>query len=111
MENNNNHDRYFRELLKGTGREMPFSDFEDELMTEIRAENQKRDSFIRNVKLSWLFFFLGMISGIILVIISPGMTEGSVYDPGNIIYAGIIFICLFILLFAEKLYRISFHRE
>jgi len=109
--NNNNHDSYFRELLSGSRRDMPFSDFEDELMSEIRREYEKNSSFIKNIKLSWLFFFLGMISGMILVIITPGLAEGSSDVQVNFIYAGIIFICLFILLFTEKLFSISFHRK
>ncbi len=107
MENNNNHDSYFRELLSGNSREMPFSDFEDELMSEIRMEHEKRNSFLKNIKLSWLFFILGMISGITLVIITPGITEESADLPGNMVYAAIIFICLILLLFAEKLVSIS----
>lgn len=110
MEKNNNHDKYFRELLSGSSREMPFSDFEEELMSEIGREHEKKDSIIRNIKLSWLFFFLGLISGITLVVVTPKLTEGFAALNGNIIYTAIIFICLFIILFAEKLLRISLHR-
>lgn len=110
MEKNNNHDKNFRELLSGSSREMPFSDFEEELMSEIGREHEKKNSVIRNIKLSWLFFFLGLISGITLVIITPKLTEGSAALHWNLIYAAIIFICLFIILFAEKLLSISFHR-
>jgi len=111
MEKNNKHDKYFRELLSGSRREMPFSDFEEELMSDIHREHEKKNSVIRNIKLSWLFFFIGMVSGITLVIVTPKITEGSAYFPGNLIYAVIILICLFILLFAEKLYTISLRRN
>ena len=111
MEKNNNHDQYFRELLSGSSREMPFSDFEEELMSEIGREHEKKNSITRNIKLSWLFFFLGMVSGITLVIVTPKLTEGSTASNGNLIYASIIFICFFIILFAEKLLRISFYRD
>ncbi|MDT8402771.1 MAG: hypothetical protein RQ743_13870 [Bacteroidales bacterium] len=111
MEKNNNHDKYFRELLSGRRKEMPFSDFEDELMTEIRREHARNNSQVKNIKLSWIFFFLGMVAGIVLVIISPVLSEGSAVVDENFIYAGIVFICLFILLFAEKLYTISFRRN
>ena len=110
MEKNNNHDKYFRELLSGSSREMPFSDFEEELMSDIGREHEKKNSIIRNIKLSWLFFILGLVSGITLAIVTPGLTEGSAAFQGNLLYAAIILICLFIILFAEKLLRISFHR-
>ncbi|MFO7756203.1 MAG: hypothetical protein R6V34_09485, partial [Bacteroidales bacterium] len=70
MEKNNNHDKYFRELLSDGNREMPFNDFEDELMAEIRSEQEKRNSLLRNIRLSWLFFILGLVSGIALVLVS-----------------------------------------
>lgn len=111
MENNNNHDKYFRKLLSGSRQEMPFSDFEDELMTEIRREHARNNSLVRNIKLSWLFFFLGLVAGIVLVIISPALSGGSAGVDENFIYAGVVFICLFILLFAEKLYTISLRRN
>ncbi len=108
MEKNNNHDKYFRELLSDGNREMPFNDFEDELMAEIRSEQEKRNSLLRNIRLSWLFFILGLVSGIALVLVSssPGISTGGNL-PGTFVYTAIIFICLFILLFAEKLISIS----
>ncbi|HDZ40104.1 MAG: hypothetical protein JRJ57_08200 [Deltaproteobacteria bacterium] len=111
MENNNNHDKYFRDMLSGNGREMPFSDFEDKLMSEICREHERNNSFIKNIKLSWLFFFLGLVSGIVLVIITPGFSESYADLDGDLLYGAIIFICLFILLFAEKLFRLSFNRH
>jgi hypothetical protein len=110
MENNNNHDKYFRELLSGSSREMPFSDFEEELMSEIGREHEKKNSITRNIKLSWLFFILGLVSGITLAVVTPRLTEGSAALQGDLMYAAIILICLFIILFAEKLLRISFPR-
>ncbi len=108
MEKNNNHDKYFRELLSDGNMEMPFNDFEDELMAEIRSEQEKRSSLLRNIRLSWLFFILGLVSGIALVLVSSSPGISTVENlPGTFVYTAIIFICLFILLFAEKLISIS----
>ncbi len=113
MEKNYNNDRYFRELLSGSTREMPFSDFEDELIAEIRMEHEKKHLFLRNIKLSWLFFILGMLSGIAIVVVLSFFNDTPSFSflSDNILSAAIIFICLAILLFAEKLFKISFMQD
>ncbi len=113
MEKNNNHDSYFRELLSGSGREMPFSDFEDELMAEIRMEHEKKHLFLRNIKLSWLFFIMGMLSGITIVVVLSFFNDNQSFTliSDNLLPVVIIFVCLTIILFAEKLVKISFVRD
>ena len=111
MENNNNHDKYFRELLQGNHREMPFNDFEDELMDEIAAEHERKNSFLKNIKLSWLFFFFGIISGIVLAVLSNGVTEGSGGLQENLVYALAIIFCLIIVFLADNLFRLSFRHN
>ena len=113
MEKNNNHDSYFRELLSGSSREMPFSDFEDELMAEIRMEHEKKHLFLRNIKLSWLFFIMGMLSGITIVVVLSFFNDNQSFTliSDNLLPVVIIFACLTIILFAEKLVKISFVRD
>lgn len=113
MEKNNNHDRFFRELLSDNRREMPFSDFEEELMAEIHLEHEKKNSIQRNIKLSWLFFILGMLSGIATVVVLSIYTDikSFTFISDNYLPVIIIFICLTIILFAEKLVKISFRRD
>ncbi|MBN1388865.1 MAG: hypothetical protein JW965_10480 [Bacteroidales bacterium] len=113
MEKNNNHDRFFRELLSDSSREMPFSDFEDEVMAEIRMEYEKKFSGRRNIRLSWLFFILGMLSGIATVFVMSfySANQPFAFISDNLLPVGIVFICLTIILFAEKLVKISFRRD
>ena len=113
MENNNNHDRFFRELLSDSGKEMPFSDFEDDLMSEIRLTYEKKYSIRKNIKLSWLFFILGMLSGIATVVILSfyGDNKSFAFMSDNLLPVVIIFFCLTIILLAEKLIKISFRRD
>ena len=113
MENSNNHQRFFRELLSDSGRQMPFSDFEDDLIAEIRLEYEKKYSVRKNIKLSWLFFILGMISGIATVVVLSFFNDNQLFafTSKNLLPVVIIFICLTIILFAEKLVKISFRRD
>ena len=113
MGRNNNSDKYFRELLSDSSREMPFGDFEDDLMTEIHMEHEKRSSFLKNIKISWIFFFLGMLSGIAVVVFSMISADeesvSGVIDNYSLLI--IIPLCLCILLFAEKLVKSSIIRN
>ena len=113
MENSNNHQRFFRELLSDSGRQMPFSDFEDDLIAEIRHEYEKKYSVRKNIKLSWLFFILGMLSGIAIVVVLSFYSgnQSLAFLSDNLLPVVIIFICLTIILFAEKLVKISFRRD
>ena len=60
-------DIQLQNILSKSRKEMPFHDFEDELMIEIYKERDRKHSVLRNIKLSWLFFIIGMISGIALI--------------------------------------------
>jgi len=113
MEKNNNHDRFFRELLSDSGKGMPFSDFEDDLMAQIRMEHEKRSSVKRNIQLSWLFFILGMLSGIATVVALSLYSDikSFAFMPNNFLLPVIIFICLTLILFAERLVKISFRHD
>ncbi|MFP4489597.1 MAG: hypothetical protein ACLFN1_09875 [Bacteroidales bacterium] len=113
MEKNNNHDKYFRDLLSDGNRKMPFNDFEDELMAGIHREHEKSKSVLRNIRLSWIFFFLGLLSGIALVLTPQSLTllSGQNLLESIIPVAAIIVSCLIIIFFLEKLIGISFARK
>jgi len=100
-------------ILSKSRKEMPFRDFEDELMIEIFKEGDRKRSVLKNIKLSWLFFIIGLISGIALISV-PSLLNETAADFTS--YAAILSIlmialCLIILLFAEKLIRFSFFRD
>jgi hypothetical protein len=99
-------------LLKGR-KEIPFPDFENEIMVEIHKEHDRKRSILKNIKLSWFFFIIGMISGITLVSILPLIYESTEEASSNIFLLSILIIaiCMIILLFAEKLIKFSFFKK
>ena len=106
-------DIQLQNILSKSRKEMPFRDFEDELMIEIFKEGDRKRSVLKNIKLSWLFFIIGLISGIALISV-PSLLNETAADFTS--YAAILSIlmialCLIILLFAEKLIRFSFFRD
>ena len=106
-------DIQLKNILSKSRKEMPFHDFEDELMIEIYKERDRKRSVLKNIKLSWLFFIIGMISGIALISIPSLINETAADFTSYVAILSILMIalCLIILLFAEKLIRFSFFRE
>ena len=106
-------DIQLKNILSKSRKEMPFNDFEDELMIEIYKERDRKRSVLKNIKLSWMFFIIGMISGIALISIPSFLNETAADFTSYVAILSILMIalCLIILLFAEKLIRFSFFRE
>jgi hypothetical protein len=58
-------------MLSKSRLEVPFPDFEDKIMGLIEKKLSKKVSISRDIKLSWIFFILGTIFGIIVTILLP----------------------------------------
>jgi len=64
-------DTFFREIMSKSRLELPFSDFEDNVMLQIECQN----AVSKELKLSWIFFILGSVFGIILSIFIAQLRE------------------------------------
>jgi len=73
--NTGKEDKLVRELMEKSGREMPFADFEDKLMVQIYKEAKTSRSFLKDIQLSWFFFVLGTLFGLILNIMVSKMNQ------------------------------------
>jgi len=71
-------DNFFREMLSVSKLEVPFSDFEDNVMIEIEKERSFQKSVSKDVKLSWFFFIAGSVFGIVISLILPHL-KGSIF--------------------------------
>lgn len=63
-----NKDPQFKELMSKSKFEMPFPDFEDEVILQIKKQEEHKQSLSRHLKVSWLSFFAGTILGIVLTV-------------------------------------------
>jgi len=63
----------FREILAQSKLEVPFPDFEDNVMLKIEKENSFQRSVSKDVKLSWFFFIAGSVFGIAISLMLPRM--------------------------------------
>jgi len=64
---------FFYEIMAQSKLEVPFPDFEDNVVLQIEKENSFQRSVSKDVKLSWLFFVAGSVFGIIISLILPRM--------------------------------------
>jgi hypothetical protein len=65
----------FREIMSKSRLEVPFPDFEDNIMGLIEKKLSKKVSISRDIKLSWVFFILGSTFGIIVTILLPKIQQ------------------------------------
>lgn len=50
---------------------MPCSDFEDQVMFQIEKKELQQQVLLKNVKLSWIFFVIGSLFGLLLSVMVP----------------------------------------
>ena len=64
-------DTFFKAIMSKSELDVPFADFEDNVMGLIEKRLSKKVSITRDIRLSWIFFILGSTFGIIVTIILP----------------------------------------
>ncbi|MCG8582928.1 MAG: hypothetical protein MI866_23625 [Bacteroidales bacterium] len=64
-------DKKLKALLRDSKLEMPFSDFEDKMMMRVKNELNGKHSILKNLRLSWLFFMLGSVFGLVASLVLP----------------------------------------
>lgn len=65
----------FRKMMSKSKLEVPYPEFEDNVMRLIEKKVLKKDSISRDIKLSWVFFILGSTFGIIVTILLPKIQQ------------------------------------
>lgn len=56
----------FKNMMQQSKLEIQFPDFEKQVMAKIRKKEASRKSVWKNLKISWLFLFIGAFLGIFL---------------------------------------------
>lgn len=54
----------FRKIMQHSKLEIQFPGFEDIVMEKIHAKEASRRSVVKNLKISWIFFFIGTFFGL-----------------------------------------------
>jgi hypothetical protein len=97
LNTNKENDNELDALLSESTLEMPFSDFEDNLMLLIEEKSIEKVKSSRESTLSKFFFFLGSLIGIVLTILLTKVNSTIFGMPSNIVALGIqlTFVTLF----------------
>ena len=98
MENHKD-DKKVRELLEKASFSFPFQDFEDEVMEDIRAYERRKKLVRQNLNLSWFFFGLGLVAGIILVALLPSWLNARSGLLTEFLYSLLIIACILLLIY------------
>lgn len=108
-------DHFFKEIMAKSRLDLPFSDFEDNVMIRIENKVAHQNSFSKEIKLSWIFFIAGSIFGIIISFILPelkrpvlGISPASLTLVFQITFACLLFTQIDTLL---KFSRKDFFKE
>ncbi len=59
-------ERDFKNMMQQSKLEIQFPDFEDQVMEKVHAKEASRRSVWKNLRISWLFLFIGAFMGMIL---------------------------------------------
>lgn len=90
-------ENFFQEVMSKSKLELPFHDFEDNVMFEIEKINLHQSSFSKELKLSWIFFIAGSVFGIVISLTLPQMHKSILgFQTDKFV---IIFQVVFALLF------------
>jgi|SRR3989304_6291513 len=81
MKERNTDETFFREIMSKSRLDVPFPDFDDNVMRLIEKRLLKKGSISRDIKLSWAFFVIGSTFGIIVSIILPKLQESVLGIP------------------------------
>lgn len=98
MEYSKEDDREFYQLMQKSNLNMPFSDFEDNMMDRIYQEARHRKFITNNIKLSTFFFIIGTLFGVIITTVLPKLEVNIFGISSNqfMLYFQIIFTILFL---------------
>lgn len=103
-----NDDKLIKNLMEKSRLEMPFPDFEDEVMMQIEMEESLSHSTRKHLLWSWFFFGIGVIAGVLLTFLIPQFDISFAgLDAGQLNLLFQIGFYLFVLLHLEKLITVS----
>lgn len=98
LETKNTEDLYFKELMSKSKLELPFSDFEDNVMMQIENSVLQRKNVKKELNLSWISFMAGSVCGMVASFFIQQLQEPIFgIQPANlsilfqVIFAAIIF--------------------
>lgn len=66
MDNSVKEEKIVKSLMKHSRADMPFQDFDERMMDLIYKEERQQKSIRRDIRMAWMFFFLGLFLGLFI---------------------------------------------
>ena len=105
-------DDQLRQMMSKADFKMPFDGFEKDLMILIKSENKRKRYLLQKIRLSWIFFGLGMIAGIILTIFLSRVEDLIMgIDPEMVVVPLVFCLSMVFLLLMERLVKFSLSKK
>jgi hypothetical protein len=105
-------DRLLKNLMKHAKQDFPFLDFEERMMDKIRQEKSQQESVSGSIRISWLFFFVGLFLGLLITDMVSNLDELIKGVPAEkIAFYLQIGIALVLLFQFEKLIGLTFKKK
>lgn len=97
MDNSVKEEIIIKNLMKYSHTEMPFQDFDNRMMDLIYKEEKQQKSIRRDIKMAWIFFFLGLFLGLFIAgfMLEPDMFSENIPSQEIIM---ILQVCIVIVL-------------
>lgn len=103
-----NKDPNFEDLMAKSRMKMPFSNFEDDVITQIKKQKEHQKVLKRDIQLSWISFISGIICGIIVTIQLLEVRIGTFGMGGrNIELISYFIFSVFVIFSLDQLIKLS----
>ena len=101
-----------KDLMQHSKLEIQFPDFEESVMEQIKLKEKTRKLVWRNLKISWIFFFIGAFLGVFGSYFFNDLKIEFLGESSNLILlASEIFIVVIITIQLDNLIRFTFKKR
>nr|WP_321450510.1 hypothetical protein [uncultured Carboxylicivirga sp.] len=105
-------DTKMKDLLGDSMLEMPFADFEEQVMQSVYKEEKSRQGILKNMRLSWVFFTIGALFGIVATISLPYINQPIFNFDTKYIQIPLLLILTGVLIWLmDALFQFSFRNS
>lgn len=92
-------DSFYRNIMSKSRLEMPFSDFEDNVMREINLQKAQQKSMVKDLNISWIFFAMGSLFGLTIALLFDQFDFSSLGISSGKLQPFVLAIVVLVLIF------------
>lgn len=102
----------FKKIMQQSKLQIEFPDFEENVMEKVLAKNATRKQVWRNLRISWIFFFIGTFFGVLVTQFLSDIQIPLFGDNSKVILLiGEILIVIVVSSQFDSLFRFTFKKR